>query len=324
MSQAAFLRVIKADPDADVPRLVFADWLDEQGDTDRAEFIRLQVRGATLAGRTESTPPHVRLAKLYARHQADWLGPWREMGLEVLGPGGDTPSEAEQGWAPRLWWSRGLLQVRIGLTDLLAAPAAFLAQAWEWVEALTVTDPRSNAVAALAAQPWLTQLARLSVRTFRSTSLGDLGAQLLAQSPHLGNLADLRLPAQNLTATGIVALVESAWLPQVQRLICEFNQLDDTGGTALASVRWTRLRHLGLRRCGLTDTTAFALAQTSSLATLRRLELFGNHIGNLGALALGEAPAAQSLDLLDLSDNNINTATRAALRHNFGPRIKLI
>lgn len=41
----AFLAGILANPDADLPRLAYADWLDEQGnegDSARAEFIRLQ------------------------------------------------------------------------------------------------------------------------------------------------------------------------------------------------------------------------------------------------------------------------------------------
>src|SRR4051794_5304022 len=37
----AFLRTIRDRPTEDGPRLVYADWLEEQGDTTRAEFIRL-------------------------------------------------------------------------------------------------------------------------------------------------------------------------------------------------------------------------------------------------------------------------------------------
>jgi uncharacterized protein (TIGR02996 family) len=39
----AFLRAIVAEPDEDLPRLAFADWLDEHGDAERAAFIRTQV-----------------------------------------------------------------------------------------------------------------------------------------------------------------------------------------------------------------------------------------------------------------------------------------
>ena len=44
----AFLDAIREAPDDDTPRLIFADWLDEHGDGDRAAFIRTQVRLALL------------------------------------------------------------------------------------------------------------------------------------------------------------------------------------------------------------------------------------------------------------------------------------
>src|SRR5688572_16281574 len=43
----ALLRAVIDNPSEDTPRLVFADWLDEHDEEDRAEFIRAQVR---LAG----------------------------------------------------------------------------------------------------------------------------------------------------------------------------------------------------------------------------------------------------------------------------------
>jgi uncharacterized protein (TIGR02996 family) len=46
----ALLRAVVANPDDDAPRLVYADWLDEHGDPDRAEFIRIQIELHHLAG----------------------------------------------------------------------------------------------------------------------------------------------------------------------------------------------------------------------------------------------------------------------------------
>jgi uncharacterized protein (TIGR02996 family) len=40
----AFLHASKEQPEEDLPRLALADWLDERGDAERAEFIRLQCR----------------------------------------------------------------------------------------------------------------------------------------------------------------------------------------------------------------------------------------------------------------------------------------
>jgi uncharacterized protein (TIGR02996 family) len=46
--ELALLRHIEAYPDDDLPRLVYADWLDEQGRHTRAEFIRVQCELATI------------------------------------------------------------------------------------------------------------------------------------------------------------------------------------------------------------------------------------------------------------------------------------
>src|SRR4051794_533693 len=67
MNEQAFLRAICAAPDDDGPRLVYADWLDEQGDADRAEFIRLQC--ALAADATDS--PRRREVAFRARELRD-------------------------------------------------------------------------------------------------------------------------------------------------------------------------------------------------------------------------------------------------------------
>ena len=48
---AALLRAIRDMPDEDTPRLMYADFLQEEGDPARAELIRVQVERARLADR---------------------------------------------------------------------------------------------------------------------------------------------------------------------------------------------------------------------------------------------------------------------------------
>src|SRR5437764_8755275 len=74
----AFLASILDAPDDDSPRLIYADWLDEQGDADRAEFIRVQCTlYAAPAGDPRRPAWRSRQAALLAGHQAEWLGPPR-------------------------------------------------------------------------------------------------------------------------------------------------------------------------------------------------------------------------------------------------------
>ena len=57
--EAALLNAIYADPNDDLVRLVYADWLDEHDRPERAEFIRAQIE---LAQRCDG--------EAYSRHEA--------------------------------------------------------------------------------------------------------------------------------------------------------------------------------------------------------------------------------------------------------------
>jgi uncharacterized protein (TIGR02996 family) len=71
----AFLRAIRADPEADLPRLVYADWLDEHDDPARAEFIRVQCALAKLPDHDDAYAAlEDREHELLAEHEAQWLG----------------------------------------------------------------------------------------------------------------------------------------------------------------------------------------------------------------------------------------------------------
>jgi uncharacterized protein (TIGR02996 family) len=60
----ALLAAVCENPDNDTLRLVFADWLEENGDPERAEFIRVQVELAS------PLPPGPRRSSLVTRAPA--------------------------------------------------------------------------------------------------------------------------------------------------------------------------------------------------------------------------------------------------------------
>ena len=66
----AFLRTICENPEDDATRLVYADWLQENGDEDRAEFIRLQI--AYQNQPAEFDPTYARMDELRKRHGQRW------------------------------------------------------------------------------------------------------------------------------------------------------------------------------------------------------------------------------------------------------------
>src|SRR5262245_7614105 len=70
----AFLDAIRAEPDDDASRLIFADWLEENGEGERAEFIRLQIalaRGRPVGADAEEARKEV--GRLLTIHRREWL-----------------------------------------------------------------------------------------------------------------------------------------------------------------------------------------------------------------------------------------------------------
>src|SRR5262245_35805683 len=83
-----FIRAIEAEPEDDAPRLVFADWLDDHDDPDRARFIRLQCEQHRLYGwtlfrsksshRCELEQELKTLLKLHGKTWTDGLPAWAQ------------------------------------------------------------------------------------------------------------------------------------------------------------------------------------------------------------------------------------------------------
>src|SRR5258707_345300 len=78
-----FLKAILAAPEDDALRLVYADWLQENGQPERAGFIRAECARAVLHDDSDFAPNewdntrywelHERARELYDRHAATWF-----------------------------------------------------------------------------------------------------------------------------------------------------------------------------------------------------------------------------------------------------------
>lgn len=73
--EAAFLEVLKANPADDTARLVYADWLDEHNEPQKAEYLRLVVQLAQMREEYTLEQPFVtRLLALAEPQPVDWCG----------------------------------------------------------------------------------------------------------------------------------------------------------------------------------------------------------------------------------------------------------
>jgi uncharacterized protein (TIGR02996 family) len=166
------LDAVLAAPDDDGPRLVYADWLEERGDADRAEFIRVQLRLAqspTLADRA-------REAALLHTHAAKWLAPLRAKGEPLHH---NLHARFAQGFVEVVWMPADLFLKRAE-SLLRRAP----------VRELRVTRATMTEFHHLLAFP---PTARLRTLDLSNVYLGDRGAIALADAESLKSIRVLRL-----------------------------------------------------------------------------------------------------------------------------------
>jgi uncharacterized protein (TIGR02996 family) len=162
----ALMAAIIADPDDDTPRLVYADWLQENGDEARAEFIRLQC------------PPRGG----YDGREWDL---WAQFGRRWVA---ELPVIRGLQWS--LLFVRGFptVTVKSGATLARNAEAVWAASP---VEHLTLTGYDPAAIAKLAACPYLARVRTLILQDYDPERYGLAPLRGLLASPHLTGLCSL-------------------------------------------------------------------------------------------------------------------------------------
>jgi carbon storage regulator CsrA len=312
--EIAFLQAVRESPDDDGIRLIFADWLDDHGQPERAEFIRVQVALASLPpGDSRRDALQVKERALLEEHQDRWLEPLRPI---LQRP----PSFGERLrtflWrsrsAPLPWHVEPCVRFHRGFVESLFLPAAtFLAHAEALFQAApglvdlsADVSPPADA-ASLLGSPHLARLRGLSIH---DDLLGREAVYRLVSCPHLGKLKRLCLASPSLDASCVAILAEA---PLLERL------------TGLAFVTRRFLGQSEWDRGTLEDDAAQILAGSPRCRNLESLDLSFNRIGDAGAAALASSPHLAGLRDLSLLGNPITQPGRQRLRERFGDRVHL-
>lgn len=186
--RAAFMRAILAAPDDDLPRLVYADWLDERGDP-LGEFIRIQLAIAALADEPHSDAGVYGTGRPSARDRRDAgrLADLRAREMPLLHA--HVPA-----WVAPLGSAVTGLRFWRGFVDTArCSVATFLADGGRWAESTAIRRVRLFGLTAfradvLAASPLLAPLRAIELEFGEATE--DL-LLALARSPLASGLRDL-------------------------------------------------------------------------------------------------------------------------------------
>jgi uncharacterized protein (TIGR02996 family) len=220
-AEAGLLSAILADPADHVPRLVYADWLEEHDQAPRAEFIRGQIH---LARVKEDSLSRRRLARrmseLLAEHEEEWLAMLPEKPrcsrfvrgfLDKIGIDGRLLEEH----ATALFSSAPLTRLGVMYMDV------------DMEEPDNIPIPASNALVTLD----------LSYNSIFSDFLSDLAARTF---PRLTQLRSLLLMFNHLDDDCVPILCQHPFFQQLDLIRCGANPISAAGRARL-------LAHFGKR-----------------------------------------------------------------------------
>jgi len=329
--QSALLRTICEEPGDDTPRLVYADWLEEHGQSERAEYIRTQIEMARLVDEANGRPewfPDIeqrrsvlsqRCTQILNVYEDNWRGEWREI------PG-----------VYRRYFHRGFRDhVELDDADILRHPERLFHT--HPVDSLTFSriSPRfvqhvvdcpqlayvrslriprlanERVIASILESPHLHNLETLDLS---STDVGDHVMKTIATQPHLSKLQHIKLSANRIGPAGLAAFAESRIFSDVRSLSLFRNPLEDDGVIALASApHLQELISLELQNTQFGNKGVIALTQSTVWANGMVLNLCYNQIEEIGANALAECPHLSKHRLIVLRSNRINDKAAFAL-----------
>jgi uncharacterized protein (TIGR02996 family) len=323
--EQALLAAIRANPDEDTPRLVYADWLDEHGHAKRAAYIRDEVeRYRCEHADTTAAAFGAFLDEIGERadERVDWsaLDPefdrFSKAAARKLPTAGRPTPKSEK--LPKV---RGVKFERIERgfhsSVTVSNADAFLKNADAIFRAAPVTSISFGRLGAEEARSFVAagHLARLR-RVGLGSSVGSEAVRALGNHPDAAGVQELGVELWDETPerleavtagkhwTGVTrlafdgfdfdyegqrpaaALVRAPQFKSLRAICAGDTDLGDPFCRAVATAGLTELRHLNLGGCLLTESGAGALASSKALTNLRYLDICGNSVGAEAAAAL--------------------------------------
>jgi uncharacterized protein (TIGR02996 family) len=321
-----FLQTVLDHPADDGPRMVYADWLEEQGDP-RGEFIRVQLQLNRIAPNDPNFDSLTdREMSLLNRHGELWreeIPEWARNGCEFRrGFVSDVIvwTRWQAGFGPQLSHMTPIEKVTLNEAHDALAEFALSPELPHLRELVILDDgTKPDDLKVLCRSPICRRLRALR---FMGMDLLDSGALIIALTPHLRRLQHLEMKRCKIDHRGAVKLGESEYLPGLQWLDLSDNGLgNDAFFAVVNSPLMTHLTRLSWNDNGLTSEAARFLTQSAGVALLSHIDLAGNHLGDRAVhLIRRKFP---HLEWLDLSRNPLTAGLQYELKQQYVERVRL-
>lgn len=335
----------------DGPRLLYADFLDDSGEVERAELIRVQITLARLREGHDRQPELVeREAELRALCWTHWKEQFGELVEDIEFRRG-LPHSISVNAAAFLEQGEELLRVArvrrirlLGVSPVLPqlVESPLLASVREldlcgeelgngglhllirspFLSDLHALDLGFNSIddagiAALAGASTLVNLTGLSLNDNKDIS--SAGVVALRESPFFAGLAALDLSGNSIDSHGVRSLTDEHAFPRLHSLRLKGNPIEDEGlGTLIESPLFERMldrsSRVEFRDNDIGPDGATMLAGCPLLANCTSLDLTGNFIGDRGFTALVTSANLSRVHTLKLGGNQITDAGVTGMR----------
>jgi uncharacterized protein (TIGR02996 family) len=232
---AGLLHDCASTPADNAPHLILADWLEDHGQGERAELVRLQCKLADWVPDWQERQALIaRQDELIATHRDAWLGALAKRCQHVE-------------------FRRGLCRVWVTSRNF-CAPAFGTAlsdhQPTTLVEQVRITQCKS--LTRVATRPWLGSVPALSLARLE---LNDAGLTPLLASEHLEHLADLDLTGAQLQPNDLHLLLRAPLYQRLARLVVRNTRTNEKTVQALLQAAPGSLRDLDVDGTGCPHDT---------------------------------------------------------------------
>jgi len=260
-----FLAAIHAAPDDDAPRLVFTDWLEENGEEERAEFIRIQI--AMKQEYEKNQRMTARQDILFLRQKELFQLPWADVAREC-------------GAGVMATFSRGFPNyLNLSVSQFVDLGKSF--GAWVGPNTKVRLFDGHLKLERIAKLRETTYLRRLSLDGHEENgSLVEKDLTAFLSGPFLENLLEFGFRVDSSKSANysedrlIGSIVSASSLTQLRNLDLSAIRISAKGAKLLATApRLASLRSLNLSRSPLSRNAVKAIANSKYLRGLTRLIL---------------------------------------------------
>jgi len=350
----AFIEMVRESPGDDAPRLVMADWFDEQGDDDRAAFIRTQVERSKLPVGSRKLKALIRREQeLLAASGHRWLGPLQSLFDKrrfnvTRASWEDAPGVAQLASnGEHVYWDRGFVSavrttpgrmrksgdaalrhepfdgLRLGFNGTTTAALEGLAGRpyWDRIRHLWLREVGSDvSLGALFASPRLGALESLDlfdvdIQTWADASDGDFLAGVKRLT--MNRCFSPNAYARRTTEDAFLALLRAPFWSRLEQLSIEYCYFwAPCVARLMERDPPLRLTHLSIYRTNLEDVMGDTFGRILALPTLTELAIGQTRTDDAQFLAgLRSVTAPAPLERLDLRGNSMPESIVAVATH---------